>query len=252
MISERAFARAFDSFWHELFPLLTPHFVAVFNEAYLEVLTDSVGNILPRLPIPDDIERMDVVAEFSFRLAKELFNSGLELIDAGVEECIARAEKEALMVIEQFERESRATGFALSEGERQEGFRLCGRYSALYQRFSDSDIEFCPRLPGAGFLDSAEGDLSLGDCLIEVKTTTRKTAGKDLRQLIIYVALNANAGHGNRWKRMGIFNPRRGTLQIAEIEPLILRLSGGVPRSDVLADLIGYLESNEPSLDMKF
>lgn len=253
MISERAFAKSFDSFWHELLPLLTPRFVALFNEAYETVLPDQSGHQLTFLPVRDMVERLDIVAEFAFRLACLAQKEKITLDKIkGEKAFLQEAEIEALELIQRYEGGQPTEIVRLSDVELTEGLRLCGRYPALYAAFpANSVIEFCPAFPGAGFLNSSEGDLGIGDCLIEVKTTTRKPAGKDIRQLIVYAALDANAGN-RRWTHVGIFNPRRGTLHRVEIDSLILRLSGGQPRSDVFAELISFAESNEPAVERRF
>lgn len=253
MISERSFARSFDSFWHELLPLLTPRFVSLFNEGYETILCDHSGQDLSVLPVAAGVEHPDIVAEFGFRLARVAHMQGLKVERLQDEKAlVATAENEAFELIQRYEGGQPAEIVPLSEAERSEGLRLCGRYHALYAAFpKNSAVEFCPTFPGAGFLNSSEGDIGIGDSLIEVKTTTRKPAGKDIRQLMVYAALDANAGR-KRWSHMGIFNPRRGTLHRAEIDSLVLRLSGGRPRSDVFAELIAFAESNEPAIERKF
>jgi hypothetical protein len=253
MISERSFAHSFDSFWHELLPLLTPRFVSLFNEGYETILCDHSGLGLSFLPLAEGVERPDIVAEFGFRLARTAHKHRLTVERLKDERAfVASAEDEAFELIQRYEGEKPTEIVPLSEAERSEGLRLCERYQALYSAFpSELAVEFCPIIPGAGFLNSSEGDISIGSDLIEVKTTTRKPSGKDIRQLMIYVALNANA-RVNRWSHIGIFNPRRGTLHRAEIDSLVLRLSGGKPRSDVFAELIAFAESNQATIERKF
>jgi hypothetical protein len=124
---------------------------------------------------------------------------------------VATAGNEACELIQRYEGGQPAEVLPLSETERSEGLRLCARYDALYSVFPKGPaLEFCPTFPGAGFLNSSEGDIGIGKSLIEVKTTTRKPAGMDIRQLMVYAALDANAGK-KRWSDIGIFNPRRGT-----------------------------------------
>jgi hypothetical protein len=253
MISERSFARSFDSFWQELPPLLTPRFVAVFNEAYEVAVCDPSGRQLSFLQTAAGVERPDIVAEFGFQLARSAQERGLASAALRDEKSlVAKAEKEAFELIQRYEGGPPAGIIPLTEVERSEGLRLCERYEALYAAFPGCPaIEFCPRLRGAGFLNSSEGDIGIGDSLIEVKTTTRKPSGRDIRQLITYMALDANA-ETRRWSRVAIFNPRRGTLHRVEIDSLVLRLSGGKPPSDVFAELIGFAESNEPTIERKF
>lgn len=47
--------------------------------------------------------------------------------------------------------------------------------------------EFTPKIYGAGLLSECEADISIGPLLFEVKTAERKIAGKDIRQLIVYL-----------------------------------------------------------------
>ena len=253
MISERLFARSFNWFWNELLPLLTPRFISLFNQAYERELFDNFGRALIRLPLPSEVRRPDIVAEFAFRLARFQQQQGLSPLKAGEDrEALKSAELLAFELIQKYEGKQPTSPAPLTDAELQEGLLLCARYDALYRVFPmGSEIEYCPTFLGAGFINSGEGDIGIADCLIEVKTTTRKPSGRDLRQLFVYMALDANS-ELSRWRYVGIFNPRNGTLHLAEVAPLILRLSGGTPKSDIFAELIAFAESNDPRIDRKF
>lgn len=253
MISERSFARLFDSFWHELLPLLTPHFVGVFNDAYELPIFDQAGEALSALPLGGGVERPDLVAEFAFRLAKLAHESGLDCASVGRKRnLIKAAEIEALRLIQRYEGEKPANVTPLTKDEKSEALKICARYGALYESFRpETAIEFCPVVKGAGFLNAGEADIGIGRTLVEVKTTTRKPSGKDLRQLLIYLALDANAGN-QRWSNIALFNPRRGTLHFSEVDALVYRLSGGQAPANVFAELISFTESNEPSIERAF
>jgi hypothetical protein len=253
MISERSFSRSFDAFWHELLPLLTPQFVALFNEGYEECLLNEAGEALSVLPVGVGVDRPDIVAEFAFRLARHANEQGISLNGVNeAAEAIATAEQEAFDLIDRYEGRKPAGIEPLSDAERTEGLILCSRYEGLYHsQPAGARIQFCPKLQGTGFLNSSEGDISIGKTLIEVKTTTRKASGKDIRQILVYAALDATAGQ-NRWSHFGIFNPRRATLHQANIESFILRLSGGKPPSDVFAELVSFAESDQPAIERRF
>lgn len=253
MISERAFAHSFDSFWKELLPFLNPSFVSIFNEAYEHQLTDSDGVEIEVLPIPEGVEYPDLIAEFAFRLARLAHHRALSFEQTEQsQELIEEAEAEALNLILRYDNKLPTSTTGLTRIERDEGLRLAWRYQHLYRNFpANSKVDFCPQFPGAGFLDSCEGDLGIASCLVEVKTTVRKPSGKDLRQILIYLALSANAGK-HHWKEFGIFNPRRGTLHRTEVDSFVLRISGGLPPSEVFAELISFTESNELVFDKRF
>jgi len=253
MISERSFAGSFDSFWRELLPLLTPRFVSLFNEGYETTLHDGSGQELSVLPVVAGMKHPDIVAEFAFRLARTAHVQGMTMGKLrGEKALVEAAQLEAFELIQRYEGGQPTEIVPLSESEKSEGLRLAERYEALYAAFpADSVVQYCPTFPGAGFLNSSEGDIAIGTCLVEVKTTTRRLAGKDIRQLIVYLALDATAG-SSRWSDIAIFNPRRGTLHRAKVDSLVLRLSGGKPRSDVFAELVAFAESNEPAFERKF
>jgi hypothetical protein len=253
MISERAFAKSFNSFWSELLPLLTPRFMAQFNAGYEVNLMDSLGQKFTSLPVGEGVERPDIVAEFAFRLAKTICIHQVDPHEMQSDAAVLDAsEKEAFELISRYEGIKPDEVHPLSALERKEGLLLCSRYQSLYEGIPNSPIiEYCPTFPGAGFLNSSEGDIAVGNSLIEVKTTTRKPSGKDVRQLIIYAALDAN-NERDHWSHFGIFNPRRGTLHYVEIDSLLLRLSGGKTKSDVFSEIISYVESFRQSVDHQF
>jgi len=243
MISERTFARSFESFWRELLPFLTPHFISLFNEAYgQELECPQWSSIAPPSTLPIS-SHADIVAELAYQLARRAHLSKMGLDEILAKGALASAEADALALIEKYQR--RKVAVSLEPGEQEEAIVLCERYQALYSAFPPGTaVEFTPQIRGAGFVDSCEGDIAISNCLVEVKTTNRKPSSKDLRQVFIYIALDLNAGN-DRWTEFAIFNPRRCTLHRAAIEPLTFRLSGGRPLIDVVSDLISFVESNE-------
>ena len=245
MISERAFAKAFASFWQELVPLLTPHFVRLFNEAYEKNLVDETGTPLHAVPIEPGT-RADIVAEFAFWGARLLQDRGRvpeDLLDDPA--IVHEASQRAFEVVQRYEGGKPDVVGPLLPTELRQGLALAKNYASLYRACQPTTrIEFSPQFQGCGFLNAAEGDLGIDGTLVEVKTTTRKIAGKDLRQLITYLALDAGAGR-QRWSHVAIFNPRRGTFYCAGADALLLRISGGKPRVDVLGELVEFVQATE-------
>lgn len=245
MISERAFAKSFASFWQELVPLLTPRFVGLFNEAYEKTLVDETGAPLRAVPIGSGT-RADIVAEFAFwgaRLLREGGRAPCGLLDDPA--IVQAASRKAFEVVQQYEGVKPEVLRPLLPTELREGQALAKNYASLFRACDPvGNIDFGPRFQGCGFLNAAEGDLGIDGTLVEVKTTTRKVGGKDLRQLITYLALDAGAGR-HRWNHISVFNPRRGTLHSAEADALLLRISGGKPRVDVLRELVEFVQTTE-------
>jgi hypothetical protein len=252
VISERAFAKSFASFWQELVPLLTPRFVGLFNEAYKINLVDGTGSSLKAIPI-DSGTRADIVAEFAFWGARLLHDKGQKadsLLDDP--EVIQEASRIAFEVVKKYEGVKPDVIGPLLPTELHQGLALTKSYASLYRVCQPTThIEFGPRFQGCGFLNTAVGDIGIDGTLVEVKTTTRKVAGKDLRQLITYLALDAGAGR-QRWSHIAVFNPRRGTFHRAEVDALLLRISGGKPRVDVLGELVEFVQTTELVNDRSF
>lgn len=252
MISERAFAKSFASFWHELVPLLTPRFVSIFNEAYLTDLSCDTSSSLEAVLIEPGT-RADIVAEFAFWGARLLHHNGREL-DSLLEypEIVQEASQMAFEVVQKYEGVKPKVIGPLLPTELHQGQALMKNYASLFRACQPTAfIEFSPQFQGCGFLNAAEGDLCIDRTLVEVKTTTRKVSGNDLRQLITYLALDAGAGR-NRWSHVSVFNPRRGTFHCAEVDALLLRISGGKPRVDVLGELVEFVQATELMNDRTF
>ena len=225
--------------------------MTVFNEAYQQKLSDQYGTPLEELPVGKGVNQPDIVAEFSFCLARICIEQKIpfENIPQSV---IAIAEERARGLIGKYEGNKPQTITPLNLEESQEGVLLATRYQSLQMELDgELPFQFCPQFAGAGFASSCEGDLATQATLIEVKTTLRRPSGRDIRQILVYLALEANSGQPFR-QRIGLFNPRRGTLHLTDIDALVLRLSGGRPRSDVLSDLLSFFESNDLVFDRAF
>jgi hypothetical protein len=112
-------------------------------------------------------------------------------------------------------------------------------------------VTFAPLVAGAGIVDSCEADVSAGECLWEVKAVRRNIAGKDIRQLLVYLALNSASGQSN-WTHAGIFNPRMCRYYKFKVEHFVGLLSGGKSACDVFHEMIAYFSTREIQIDTKF
>ena len=99
-----------------------------------------------------------------------------------------------------------------------------------------------PVLPGCGMVDQAEADLSIGQTLVEVKSVGRAFRGTDIRQVLVYAALDEAANRPHAWNRVALCNPRQGTTLMWSLEDLCVEVSGR-PRSDVLAGIIAEMSA---------
>jgi len=251
MISERQVAKGFQALWGEVVPLLTPHFVHLFNEAYCEPLTDVAGATAPGIPSRDDTDPA-VVSELAFHLVRLAHDFQIPMSEICNDEKLVRdAESAALALIQTYERPTGSLPQGVNASERSESLLLVANYELFLLRRNDEEIEFRPRIPGAGFVDACAGDVSIGRSLFEVKTVSRNIAGKDIRQLLVYLALQAATGD-RRWPDAGFFNPRRARVYEFSVDKIIPLISGGRLATEVFQEMVDYFCARDTHLDSSF
>lgn len=253
MITERSFAASFLDFWRELLPLLTPSCVHLLNKGYERHLLDEDGNELGSVETREETRDVTIVSEFAYYLAREAFGRPLGVRDAFEDRSIRDlVQGFAFNIINRYEGASVLSDPILNAEELQEGLELALRYEAFARQIGQTEkCDFQIPIQGAGFLAACNADLSLPDYLVEVKTVKRSLAGKDIRQLIVYLALG-NAAQKPLWHHVGFFNPRRATYHKFETSKLIELLSGGKTFVDVFAELLDFVCSSDVQLDSIF
>ena len=246
MISEKSIASEFKGFWSESLPLLTPSFVRVFNEANLNDLTEYPQSEIKRVPIGSQVQKHDLVAELA-KLAheKSVWINELKLDKNNID----KAYSSAVSFLRKYTTED--GGIVLNEKEVEESLILAEQYDYFIGKQNSNNVEFSPQVAGAGFLGLCKADLSIDDTLYEVKTVSRNIAGKDIKQLLIYLSLQYSTGN-RRWKYAGFYNPRKAQCYKFSIDHLIYRTSGGKSTSELFSDIIDFLCSRGVELDTAF
>ena len=251
VISEHEFCSDFDSFWKDLLPLLTPSFVRVFNEAYPEDICDQEGNPVGVIPLTADVERPDYLAELAFQLARATYEGKTTTTVAFRS---AELRKKVVDSMVQF-----STNYYPEDGNAnvtaddvwERAAEIAFRYECLLRANSEFQAQFSPAIRGSGFLPSCYADLAIGATLVEVKTVTRNVSGKDLRQVITYLALQAATGE-YRWSSAAIFNPRRGVFYRFGVDALLYRVSGGQSSPEVFQRVAEFLATRDTEIDGRF
>ena len=247
MISERQLAKGFRGLWDEALPLLTPHFVRLFNEAYGRKLDDGIFTV-PSRPDTDSA----VVAEFAFHVARLVHERATSFRDvANNDTLLSDAESTALSLIGKYERPKHDPPTSLNQSERSDGLLLVRNYELFLASYATEEIEFRPSIPGSGFVDACTADLSIGDALFEVKTVERNIGSKDLRQILVYLALQS-ATSEKRWTQAGFLNPRRGLVYKFSLETTIPLMSGGRLTSEVFQHMLQFFGTRDIQLDSAF
>lgn len=212
-------------------PLLTPHFVRVFNASRVLRMEPWAAG-----PVPRQTDAPDFVAEVAIRLASlahtmEESVTTVKETDAIVPELWAASQS----IVDRYEGAADGREHALNSLDFEEARAIAANIEAA-AGYLAGVVEYSPAVRGAGILSSCEADLSVGRCLIEVKAVDRRFAAKDMKQLLVYLALDAI--DGRRWTQGCLLNPRRATWCRFDVEELVPLLSGGRPSGEVLPDLI--------------
>lgn len=250
MISEKNIATDFKGFWSEYLPLLTPAFVRVFNEASLDDLTEYPNTDIIRVPIGPYVEKHDLVAEFSFQLAKLAHESSLWIDEIRLDKTkIKEAYDKTVSFLQRYKNDDGS--IVLCEKEINESLLLAEQYDYFIDMQKSKEVEFSPAICGAGFLGVCKADLSINETLYEVKTVSRNISGQDLKQLLIYLALQFSTGQ-RRWTHAGFYNPRKAQCFRFSVDHLIFRTSGGKATSELFSDIIDFLGSRGVELDTAF
>ena len=250
MISERSVAEEFDGFWGSTLPLLTSSFVRVFNEASVEYLGGGTHFGMSEQPLSDHIKKHDLVAEFSFQLAKMVneYSTNVNQVRSDKKK-LELAFSRALDFLKKYEIKSYEE--LLNEHEVNDALNLAEQYEFFFDYLDASDIQFSPRIAGAGFMQDCLADLSVDSTLYEIKTVSRNISGKDIKQLLLYLALQYSTGE-NKWVYAGFYNPRKALNYRFSVEHIIERTSGGRPSSDVFMEIIDFLATRGIELDSSF
>lgn len=250
MISEKDVATQFNGLWDDALPLLTPRFVGLFNAATSDDLTEHAQSRFAKISIGPNVEKHDLVAEFSFHIAKVSVERNIPIgaFDFDSDHFIS-AYRAATSFLSKYASDS--DQISLNPDEVSEALALATQYDCFYSHLKPTTIEFSPRIAGAGYLGACNADLSLDDTLYEIKTVSRNIAGKDIKQLILYLALQYSTGT-RRWLHAGFFNPRKALHYKFSVDHLIYRTSGGRSTTEVFADIVDFLSARGIEIDAIF
>lgn len=253
MISEHAFAQQFPSFWGNLLPLLTSSFVRLFNEAFFEPWCDRDGIATNPVRIEEKADaRPDLIAEVGFGIAEEAWRARIGVMEAGNDPAIRdRVGETAIMRVGALRGLEPSAMDEMVSDEWDGAQQLAQQYESLPRMYESENVVFRPLIRGAGYLGLMEADISIGDRLVEVKAVRGNISGRDIRQILVYLAMDWMSG-SRRWTQASFFNPRRAIHYPFRVEPLVRRLSGGRPSGDVYSEILNFVEDRGIELDRSF
>lgn len=224
MISEHDFANSFDSLWHSLYPLLSPSFIRDFNLRQGKGMGRR-GRFVSPVPITVPRHDTDLVAELAFELfalaykrgqAGEIWRADNEDFDLARDRILRRFQ--SIKTMGTYHWLNRAKTIP------SEVRLLANNYAHFFARLPNPRLKFRPKIRGAGFIRTVEGDICTPKMLIEVKTVNRNLTSNDFRQLLVYLALGLGSGQ-YAWEEATFFNPRRAVFYTVNIVSLVSYLA---------------------------
>ena len=231
--------------------MLTPYYMRIFNATHVRDMS-SIGTCFDGVVgvVPKQYESPDFVSELAVQLANAACEAGLT-VDALKQDDkkVRRSWLEAEGVLQKYEGVVDRAGFAFSEVALDEAMSIAKNINAFAMALS-GEVQFFPAVPGAAAIGRCQADLSVGDNLVEIKAVSRRFAAKDLKQVLVYLALDAAVDH-RRWKKACIVNPRLARWCRFDVEELVRFISGGEPSAVAFADLLSGM-SRDVQIDASF
>lgn len=239
MISERAFAREFSSFWR----MGAPTMDLFVRQANLSLYARD----FPQLVSSTNPQRRALVNEVGFELLGQHVNKNdvvppesTEVFDVGG---ALRSAENRLRGITTQKPDDQSD---ISEDELKESLRICQRLVIKVNEVArGGQVILRPKFPGCGLIDSCQGDLLAGNTLVEIKAGERAFRSIDFRQILVYLALNEISRTFNLTSAL-LVNPRMGTSVFISVEDLAHEVSGKPP-SDFFEDILAPISSGELS-----
>lgn len=243
MISERDIAEKFSFVWKQSFPLLTPNFMKLFNETYVESI-----NLHPAF-VTNDV-RYDLVSEAAFNLSQLVIENGVAPEDyvseiGNLRDLVEKTGKSIWSRDWQYGKETE-----LTPDEVKDIIKICKNTVEFINKVKIDKIIFRPKMKGYGIIPYLHGDLEIDDTLFEIKTVTRNFKSTDLKQLFMYLALKQAEGKIN-WTYAGLYNPRKGIYATFNVVNLINNITGGTSPNEAFDTLLNNLV-RDIDLDARF
>jgi hypothetical protein len=223
MISEKNFAEGFTGFWTECLPFLTPQLIGELNLSG-SPMPNSNGFVVKPMKAAADSSNNDVIAEIAFGLFAAACSRNKAVVtilkDTQAVKSIITEATERIRILRRLSaNESSAVAFSTNDA-----IELALRLDCYFDHESYKTLTVQPRFKGCGIMDSCYGDLLCDDRLYEVKMVDRNLRSVDLRQLLIYCALNYQARQF-QINTACVINPRRGIAFRFDLEVLAQRLA---------------------------
>jgi hypothetical protein len=229
MISEVNFSRGYSSFWIEHFPWLSSYCQSI-NKYNLARVHRSIEESEP----PEFRSINNTIAFFHFGniIGDKEFDILLSI-------------NQALEYLKRFPRTS-ASSYEFNQLNEKIVQKQVDNLFGNYKK----DIKLNPFFPGCGIIDNCNGDILQNEKLIEIKAGERSIAPSDLKQLIVYSALNwISETEQHKITELEIYNPRVGYKWTNSLEDFLNSITD-ISKEDVFDQLTKYLVTQSEEIEI--
>lgn len=228
MISERKLVASHSSFWRSIMPL---------GDAFIRAMNVNLERFAKPLPSNNLSSRNALISELAFRVYGRQQDVSLDVnvpvLAAEVREYISTLERGA-----QCEE--------MTAPEIEEAQELAQRIQAgVHALGHRTKVTMQPPFLGCGIVADCEGDILLGRTLCEVKNVERGFRLADIRQVLVYCALNF-ASRQYAIETVALLNARAGVFYRIPLNSLCVA-SAGVAADILLGDICAYAMTERPS-----
>lgn len=212
MISEREFAQYYSDFWRNNLPNLEP---------LVRSINLRSTTIWSEIDSPSDPNRRDIISETAYNLAASSWESGSDTSEGRL-----IAESAAQQKISLFKREKIAHSLQpLTSGEWKEVEIASKRILGFCREAKPSAVLFRPQFKGHGIIGPCEGDILIGNQLVEIKYVSRNFKSVDLKQALVYALLEVLSGKP-AFTVVTLLNPFKGVSSREAVDDVIAAAGG--------------------------
>ncbi len=234
MISEKVLSKKYGVIWKQVFPLLTKQFITEINKSLKSTSVTEQPQI-----------QHDLVAEVASDLVEFTYLNGFNLPDINKSLHEIKDLINKTMIFKNKE-DDQSKIKSLTDEEIKEIQLVANNLFGFIKKNKGEVVIFNPELKGYQFISNVFADLAIDDTLYEIKTVKRNFITSDLKQLIIYLALQ-QVSEFKTWKYGGLYNPRSKVHYKFEVSKLVSKLSGGKTAPEAFEELLNAFER-----DIKF
>jgi hypothetical protein len=215
MISERKFAHTYTAFWNNLTPL-SNYCVHTLNENAKTFAKTITTNSAPY--------KRALIAEIGFELFVYSLQFGkvknIKELGININDVVLHSKHRLVKELNEYRVNQTLDSVDLIE--------INGIAQNLLTYFNKTDISLLkvrPSFQGCGVINKCEGDFVYGDDLIEIKSVNRTLRVIDVRQILVYLALDF-IERRKVFKNIIFINPRLGTFIKLTTANLAVEISG--------------------------